>query len=62
MFLPEVVGLDDDVGHVDGARKVLLKNLEDGFDRAPGGPSHVHHDREPLLLDLVAETEEKVSC
>ena len=52
LFLPKVVWLDY-IGNVDGAGKMFLQYLQDGFDGAPSGAPHVDDDCETLLPHFI---------
>lgn len=53
LFLPEIVGFDDE-GHMDLSRKGFLQCLEEGLDEVPLGPPHVDDDSEATFAHVLA--------
>lgn len=53
LFLPEVVGFDDE-RHADLSREKLLQRLQQRFDQLPLGAAHVDDDGEASFTDVLA--------
>lgn len=53
LFLPEVVGFDDE-GHTDLSGEILLQGLQQRLDELPLGTTHVDDDGETALADVLA--------
>lgn len=53
LFLPEVVGFDDE-RDVDAAGERLLQDLQQRLDGVPLGATHVHDDREAMFTYVLA--------
>jgi hypothetical protein len=52
LFLPEVVGFDDE-GHMDLGWKGFLQSFEEGLDEVPLGAPHVDDDSEATFANVL---------